>query len=425
MIKSDNWPSYYDASDSGSCHILTSDSDDSPLTAPVSKSRLRPAGKAPAHVPPAAEDLDTSDEEEPELTIPYNVEWKLSINNRRRAGQSELGIVEPPREFWRHVLEPKLAKEIAKKPCQANETKIVLSTTRRSTPPITRSFEELDVDWSFVKKQLQKWKKLPNKSKSRNVTTVTITFYYTYVDANKPTKAAATAEQQGEIEARIGDGTVLSRGACIRKAYLLMRCPGLPCTKGDHCWQYEGKHRPLHPHHIRMLADHLQAGKPLNGHDDVPETFRRLVLDDERDREAREEEEREKQRRRKRRRRDSDGSMTIHCHSQQCALGGRAATPELIFPTSPLMGFDEPREDLVRAYSAWQRSHVSEEQEGFYEQIQHLTLHHGIDLDMIVSNQKMMFQFYMKHEVPKGFAWRYVSDIRSFHKLRQQAKNAR
>ncbi|KAK1237910.1 hypothetical protein MKX08_002489 [Trichoderma sp. CBMAI-0020] len=158
-----------------------------------------------------------------------------------------------------------------------------------------------------------------------------------------------------------------------------------------------------------MLADHLQAGNPWSGHDDVPETFRRLVLDDERDRKAREEEEREKERRRKRRRRDSDG--------------GPASTPELVFPTSPLMGFDERREDLVRAYSVWQRCQVSEEQKGFYEQMQHLSLHHGIDLDMIVSNQKMMFNFYVEHEVPKGFAWRYVSDIRSFHKRRQQAKN--
>lgn len=301
----------------------------------------------------------------------------------------------------------------------------MLSTTRRCTPPITRSFEELGIDWPFVKNQLQKWNKLHNKSNSRNVTTVTITFYYTYIDTNKPTKAAATAEQQGEIEARIGDGTILSRGACIRKAYLLMRCPGLPCTKGDHCWQYEGRHIPLYPHHIRMLADYLQAGKPWNGHDDVPETFRRLVLDDERDQKAREEEEREKERRRKRRRRDSDGAMTIHCHSQLCDTGGPASTPELVFPTSPLMGFDERREDLVRAYSVWQRCQVSEEQKGFYEQMQHLSLHHGIDLDMIVSNQKMMFNFYVEHEVPKGFAWRYVSDIRSFHKRRQQAKNTR
>ncbi|KAL7940320.1 hypothetical protein V8C42DRAFT_337846 [Trichoderma barbatum] len=85
MNQSDNWPSDDDISDSQGCHILTSDDDDSPLTAPVPKSRLRPAGKAPAHVPPIARDLDTSDEEAP--TIPYNVEWKLQRGSYCRSKQ--------------------------------------------------------------------------------------------------------------------------------------------------------------------------------------------------------------------------------------------------------------------------------------------------------------------------------------------------
>lgn len=71
-----NWPSD-DASDSESCHILTSDSDESPPATPALRSRLTPAGKSPARVPYAGRDPDTSDEEEP--TMPYNVEWKLSI----------------------------------------------------------------------------------------------------------------------------------------------------------------------------------------------------------------------------------------------------------------------------------------------------------------------------------------------------------
>ena len=37
-----------------------------------------------------------------------------------------------------------------------------------------------------------------------------------------------------------------------------------------------------------MLADHLQAGNPLNGHDDVPDNFRQLLLDEEKEREERE-----------------------------------------------------------------------------------------------------------------------------------------
>jgi hypothetical protein len=57
------------------------------------------AKKAPAHIPSAAQDLNTLDKEEPELMIPYNVERKLFINNRGLAGQLELGIVDLPRKF--------------------------------------------------------------------------------------------------------------------------------------------------------------------------------------------------------------------------------------------------------------------------------------------------------------------------------------
>jgi hypothetical protein len=207
-------------------------------------------------VPLAGWNPETSDEDEP--TIPYNVEWKLSINHRRRAGESEPGIDVSPRNFWKHTLQPKLVKASAKKPCQVDDTEIVMSTTHRKTRPLT--------------------------GKNCNVTTITITFFYTYVGTSKPPKGSATTNQLGEIQARIGDGPVLSQGACIRKAFALMRCPGPPCRKGGHCWIH-GKHHPLHPHHVRLkiLADHLQAGKPLNGYDDVPETFRRLVLDDERE----------------------------------------------------------------------------------------------------------------------------------------------
>ncbi|KAL7783426.1 hypothetical protein V8C37DRAFT_413728 [Trichoderma ceciliae] len=272
MSQSDIWPSDEDASDSRSCHILTSDDDEYPPATLASKSRLRPAGKGP--LPSTARDVETSDEEP---TILYN-----------------------PKRLRRS-----LARQTRRKLCC---------------------------------QPLIEWSNLPNKSKGCNVTTVTVTFYYTYIDTSKPTKEAASAEQQGE---------------------------------------YEGKHHQLHPYYIRMLADYLQAGKPLNGYDDVLETFHRL----------KEREEREKQRRRKRRRQDLGDIMAIDCHSQHCVSGGAVSTPELVFPTTPLIGFDERREDLVRAYGVWQRCQVSEEQKGFYEQMQYLTLHHGIDLDMIVSNQ--------------------------------------
>jgi hypothetical protein len=108
------------------------------------------------------------------------------------------------------------------------------------------------------------------------------------LDIGKSGRGKATANQGAEFKARTaGSG----RGACIRKAYVFMRCPGQPCTNGDHCWQNEAgrmKGNTPQPHHARILADYLLAGKDLNGYDDVLDNFRRLVLDDEHEQEVRE-----------------------------------------------------------------------------------------------------------------------------------------
>jgi hypothetical protein len=98
----------------------------------------------------------------------------------------------------------------------------------------------------------------------------------------------------GQPASRVGSQNCWSRTRSVHQEGVSSHAlPGPPCRKGsDHCWQNDGKHFPLWPHHVRMLADHMQAGKPLNGHDDVPEEFRRLVRDAEREREEREQKER-------------------------------------------------------------------------------------------------------------------------------------
>jgi len=393
-----------------------SETDEFQNASPPPRSGLRPAGKAPVRL---ASSFETSDEDEP--TIPYNVEWKLSINRRRRAGESETGITESPRSFWKRLLQPKLGEATAKKPCRVDDTDIVMTTTHRSTGPFRKRYSNLDIDWPVIERRLRDWNKLPNTGKKRNLVTITITFESTHVESSKPAKGSATVNQLEDLQARIGDGAVLSRGVCIRKAFALMRCPGPPCKNGsDHCWQFEGQHYPLHPHHVKMLADHLQSGRALNGHEDVPETFRRLVLEDERDRERRQDKERST---RKRRRQDSNNLTILPPNAYQTGPDSRPYVPVMVFPTTPLMGFDQCSEDLVRAYGAWLNHEASEEQKGHYEFIQQLILKHGFDLDFIGSNKEWTLFFLVEEEgVPRGFAWRYVCGVTWFMKLRQKAR---
>jgi hypothetical protein len=207
---------------------------------------------------------------------------------------------------------------------------------------------------------------------------------------DKPGKGDATAKQQADLEARTAGG---GRGAYVQKAYVIMRCPGPPCTKGDHCWQDGTVHRRVQPHHIRMLADHLLAGKVLNGHDDVPDEFRRLVREDDRQWEERELRNREGSQGRKRRRRDSNDSLAGQTviHGHQCPKSS-PSTPKMGFPASPLMIPDLPREEGLRAYSIWQRSRVNtEEQKEHFKSAEALALKECLDLSILAHNPERMF----------------------------------
>lgn len=331
------------------------------------------------------------------------------------------------RIFWQDVLEAKLDKAVKKmkKSCEASSTEIRLTTTHHGTPPVDLSFDELNIDWRAVDKQRRAWNTLPVSRKKHNVITISITFEYTVVGTDKKPSASASAAQLHNIQARFGDGTTMTRSVAVSKAYNLMRCPGPPCKNGDHCWQYEGRHIRLFSHHIDVLADHLNAGRTLNGHHDVPETFRRLVLADERQQEDREEKQRQNDRRRKRKRPDSDSISTSICHPDQCPFGGRPSTPEVIFPTSPLIALGEPRRGLLKAYDVWQICQASDDEKESYKRIQNLNLERKYDLEMIASNKQRVFQYYLENDVPEGVAWHYVCDIKAFYKLRKEehAKN--
>ncbi|KAJ0335530.1 hypothetical protein KNSL1_013569 [Colletotrichum chrysophilum] len=207
--------------DSDSQSSTFSSSDDASQPAPVAhRSRLRPAGAALTFVPYADWEPGQSYENEP--IIRYNIEWKLFAKNRGQAGESELDVVISPRKFWKHVLQPKVADASAGKPWKEEATKLVLSVTDRKTGNITKRFPKLDIDWPLVTRQVCEWSKFLDEGKK---ITITATFYYVSVDAGKSVRAGATATQEADLEARtVG----LGRGACIRQAYALMRCPGRP-----------------------------------------------------------------------------------------------------------------------------------------------------------------------------------------------------
>jgi hypothetical protein len=86
-----------EASESPPCDFPDSDGDTSPGS-PVPEEQLRPAGLGLAFVSYADWRPALPYNEQPPEYIRYNVEWKLSVNNRQRLGESELGVVISPQK---------------------------------------------------------------------------------------------------------------------------------------------------------------------------------------------------------------------------------------------------------------------------------------------------------------------------------------
>ncbi|KAI5465215.1 hypothetical protein BGZ63DRAFT_173395 [Mariannaea sp. PMI_226] len=415
----DTWSSD-DASESQPHDFSDSDGDHFQRATLARKSQLRPAGIGLSFVPYADWRPGLAYDEELPDYIRYDVEWKLSLNNRSRGGESEPGVVISPKDFWNHTLQSKLrdAVERGSKPWRPVDTKIIYTVDDRKTKPITKRYGKLKVKWSEVAKQLQDWSHFLRDSKKLSVQ---ITFYYEPESDKTATATRGTAAQVAENNAQVNaELTVLGRDDSWRRVVALVRCPGPPCNKGPYCWQKGPKHYKLLSHHLKILVDETQKGHNMQTHDDLPERVRTQL-------EAEEEQQAERSRKRRRDEAGSSyaaGAPAIHIHN---APGDANAvytgsyipsSPSIIFPTSPAFDFEESRDNVVKAYVEWQQSKVSSQKlKSSYSLIEVLTLDYGLSLEMIFANQKRYFKFFLNHGVLEGVAWHFVCNIKRYYEL--------
>jgi hypothetical protein len=111
----------------------------------LQQSRLRPARITLPFVPYADWDPDRSYAEQPPPScIHYIMEWKLTLNKRVVAKQTEDNLVLAPSDFWNEELSSKIADIVKSsgKPCKADATTIVISVNDRSERDITKRFED-------------------------------------------------------------------------------------------------------------------------------------------------------------------------------------------------------------------------------------------------------------------------------------------
>jgi hypothetical protein len=269
------------------------------------RSQLRPARKTLPFVPYADWVPDQSYAEQPPPScMHYLMEWKLTLNRRLVAKQTEDDLVLAPSDFWKEELSSKIADIVKStgKPCKPDATTIILSVNDRSERDITKHFKELQIDWPIVENKLQAWSHLLRIGKR-----LMMTVSFSYVESGKTARTArrgATASQLAERNDRLEAEQVVSGGPdAWRHVYNLLRCPGPPCDRGPYCWQDPDgkKHYKLMGHHLRNLVKFVQRGCKLETHGDVPQDIRtELYAED------------QQHVNRKRKRQDSNSSPSDH-----------------------------------------------------------------------------------------------------------------
>jgi len=151
--------------------------------------------------------------------------------------------------YWQLFLQPELDKLICRKSprnkrVRSDDTNVVVSVTDRLERDLTKRFDDTNISWFIVEKQLVAWGERFRAGKKLRVD-----MSFNHVETSPPStnslrkgdkRSASSATQQmlTERTAQL-DAEEESSGqpSVWRDVYTLMHCPGLHCHLGPHCWR--------------------------------------------------------------------------------------------------------------------------------------------------------------------------------------------
>lgn len=144
-------------------------------------------------------------DEQPPSCIHYRIEWRVTINNREVSQDTEEDVVLAPSAFWRWSLEKNLEKVLRRKTPRhrrvtADDTVITVLTTDRTKRNLVKRFDDTEITWTAIEKQLLMWSDLLTRGKE-----LTLKISFNYVDDRRPSSAAG---RKGE---KRGKSSVTSR----------------------------------------------------------------------------------------------------------------------------------------------------------------------------------------------------------------------
>ncbi|KAJ5977200.1 hypothetical protein N7501_000542 [Penicillium viridicatum] len=201
--------------------------------------------------------------EDPPTCIHYRIEWRVTVNNREVSTDTEEAVVLASRVFWQLSLEKKLEKTLRRKTARhrrlrPDDTVIVASTSNRTKRKLTKRFEDTDISWTAIEKQLLMWSDVFSRGKEL---TLNISFNYLN-DRSSPAvgqkgdkrgKKSTTQRMLRERDARLhAEEDASGEKPIWNSVYRLMRCDSSTVS----AWSS------------------LLEGGILESHKDVPEAVR-------------------------------------------------------------------------------------------------------------------------------------------------------
>jgi hypothetical protein len=337
----------------------------------------------------------------------YSLEYKITVNNRAiMPKDAEQGIVLALAAYWERILKQKLEDSVRKtnRSLKAAFTSVIASVTQRKEDPFVKRFDDISIDWAEIESQLFAWGSFYKAGKKLKVSLA-----FDYIDTSNTTSrsggSASTTRQMLGIGNLQVDAEQHSSGqtSVWRKVYQIFHCRGHPCNKGPYCWcdPIGKKHHKLNSDTMQSLVDYALAGNTLERHEDVPQSMRQQLYD----------EEAMSLERHKKKTAVSTASLpnlpititVLQSPSPQTTAALREAIGNPASCTLRRLSMPGFLDDHVEEYCGWQKSRVKRvKTKSGYDKACNVILDNGMDLELI--RQDPNPKFLTDNGVEKGVA---------------------